>query len=194
MKKIVSDKLNAKFNKCLFIGYPKETIGYYFYHPLEQKVFVSKHAVFLEKEFLLKEDSGSKFELDEVQDDQIDINQSIDNVPISHNNELMRKPNSTPNLRRSSRTHIPTKRYSYLLTENNDVLVIENVTHLNIDTYQKYLDDNDAAVCIMFNELQKQHEDMDASSIITHLKELFDEEKRMERYEISKSLFRCKMI
>ena len=33
-------------------------MGYYFYHTLEQKVFVSKHAVFLEKEFLLKEDNG----------------------------------------------------------------------------------------------------------------------------------------
>ena len=58
--------------------------------------------------------------------------------------------------------------------------------------------DDEAAVCIMLasmsNELQKQHEDMDAGTIIKHLKELFDEEKRTERYEISKSLFRCKMV
>ena len=64
----MSDKLDAKSDKCLFVGYPKETQGYYFYHTLEQKVFVLKHAVFLEKEFLLKEDSGSKIELDEVHD------------------------------------------------------------------------------------------------------------------------------
>ncbi len=54
MKRIVSDKLDDKSDKCLFVGYPKETIGYYFYHTLEQKVFVSKNAVFLEKEFSLK--------------------------------------------------------------------------------------------------------------------------------------------
>ena len=48
-------------------------MGYYFYNPLEQKVFVSRNDVFLEKEFLLKEDSGSKIELDEVHDPQIEI-------------------------------------------------------------------------------------------------------------------------
>ncbi|KAL0434188.1 UNVERIFIED_CONTAM: hypothetical protein Slati_2753100 [Sesamum latifolium] len=35
----------------VFIGYPKETAGYYFYDPAEQKVFVSRNAVFLEKVF-----------------------------------------------------------------------------------------------------------------------------------------------
>ncbi|KAL0292362.1 UNVERIFIED_CONTAM: hypothetical protein Scaly_2593500 [Sesamum calycinum] len=34
-----------------FIGYPKETAGYYFYDPSEQKVFVSRNAVFLERGF-----------------------------------------------------------------------------------------------------------------------------------------------
>ena len=49
MKHIESDKLEAKSDKCLFVGYPKETRGYYFYNLSEQKVFVSKHATFLEK-------------------------------------------------------------------------------------------------------------------------------------------------
>ena len=47
----MSDKLEAKFGKCLFVGYPKETIGYQLYNPLEQKVFVSKHAILLDKSF-----------------------------------------------------------------------------------------------------------------------------------------------
>ncbi|KAL0427753.1 UNVERIFIED_CONTAM: hypothetical protein Slati_2950100 [Sesamum latifolium] len=34
-----------------FIGYPKETAGYYFYDPAEQKKFISKNAVFLKKDF-----------------------------------------------------------------------------------------------------------------------------------------------
>ena len=51
------DKLEAKFEKCLFVRYPKETIGYQFYNTLEQRLFISKNKVFLEKEFLLKEDS-----------------------------------------------------------------------------------------------------------------------------------------
>ena len=54
VKRIESNKLGAKFEKCVFVGYLKKTRGYYFYNPSEQKVFVSKHATFLEKEFLLK--------------------------------------------------------------------------------------------------------------------------------------------
>ena len=66
VKRTMSDKLGAKYDKCLFVGYPKETMGYQFYNALEQRLFVSKHDIFLEKEFLLREDSGSKVELSEV--------------------------------------------------------------------------------------------------------------------------------
>ena len=66
VKRIESDKLGTKSERCLFVGYPKETRGYYFYNLSEQKVFVSKHETSLEKEFLQKESSGSKIELDEV--------------------------------------------------------------------------------------------------------------------------------
>ena len=61
------DKVEAKSDKCLFVGYLKESIGYQFHNTLEQGLFVSKHTVFLEKEFLLREDNGSKDELGEVQ-------------------------------------------------------------------------------------------------------------------------------
>ena len=66
MKKFQLDKLKPKSEKCVFIGYPKETIGYTFYHRSEGKIFVAKNASFLEKEFLSKELSGRKVELDEV--------------------------------------------------------------------------------------------------------------------------------
>ena len=41
-------------------------IGYTFYHRSEVKTFVAKNGSFLEKEFLSKEVSGRKVELDEV--------------------------------------------------------------------------------------------------------------------------------
>ena len=66
VKKLQPDKLEPKSEKCVFIGYPKETIGYTFYHRSEGKTFVAKFGNFLEKEFLLKEVSGRKVELDEV--------------------------------------------------------------------------------------------------------------------------------
>ena len=57
---------NPKLEKCVFIGYPKETIGYTFNHRSEGKIFVAENGTFLEKEFLSKEVSGRKVELDEV--------------------------------------------------------------------------------------------------------------------------------
>ena len=43
-------------------------IGYYFYHLEEQSIFVTKRAVFLEDEYLLRRDSGSTIVLEEVLD------------------------------------------------------------------------------------------------------------------------------
>ena len=66
MKELQPDKLEPKSEKCVCIGYPNETIGYTFYHRSEGKRFVAKFGNFLEKEFLSKEVSGRKVELDEV--------------------------------------------------------------------------------------------------------------------------------
>ena len=68
VKRLQPEKLEAKADKCIFIGYPKETVGYTFYLRSEGKVFVAKNGSFLEKEFLSKELSGRKVELDEVID------------------------------------------------------------------------------------------------------------------------------
>ena len=66
VKKLQPDKLEPKLENCIFIGYPKETVGYTFYHRSEGKIFVAKNGSFLVKEFLSKEVSGRKVELDEV--------------------------------------------------------------------------------------------------------------------------------
>ena len=66
MKTFQLDKLKPKSEKCVFIEYPKEIVGYTFYHRSEGKIFVAKNRSFLEKEFLSKEVSGRKVQLDEV--------------------------------------------------------------------------------------------------------------------------------
>ena len=81
VKKLTSNKLASKSEKCIFVGYPKETRGYYFYHPAEHKVFVARTGVFLEKEFLLRGDSGRKVELDEVLDPQNTLDKGHSDVP-----------------------------------------------------------------------------------------------------------------
>ena len=59
LKKFQPDKFKPKMEKRVFIGYPKETIGYTFYHRSEGKIFVAENRSFLE-EFLSKEVSGRK--------------------------------------------------------------------------------------------------------------------------------------
>ena len=66
VKRLMSDKLTPKSDKCFFVGYPRETKGYYFYNKAEVKVFVARNGVFLEKEFLSKGFSGSKVQLEEI--------------------------------------------------------------------------------------------------------------------------------
>ncbi|KAL0361111.1 UNVERIFIED_CONTAM: hypothetical protein Sradi_3795600, partial [Sesamum radiatum] len=51
VKRLVGDKLDSRSSLCRFIGYPKETAGYYFYDPAEQKIFIFRNTVFLEKYF-----------------------------------------------------------------------------------------------------------------------------------------------
>ncbi|KAE8795316.1 hypothetical protein D1007_29813 [Hordeum vulgare] len=66
VKKLQPQKLEPKAEKCVSIGYPKEIIGYTFYLRSEGKIFVAMNGSFLEKEFLSKEVSGRKIELDEI--------------------------------------------------------------------------------------------------------------------------------
>ncbi|KAJ9557744.1 LOW QUALITY PROTEIN: hypothetical protein OSB04_012358 [Centaurea solstitialis] len=41
VKRPTSEKLKPKSNKCFFVGYPKTTVGYYFYNPEENKFLSS---------------------------------------------------------------------------------------------------------------------------------------------------------
>src|SRR3954467_11414609 len=85
VKKLQPDKLEPKSEKCVFIGYPKETVGYNFYHRSEGKTFVAKNGSFLEKEFLTKEVTGRKVELDEVVEPSLELASSAapEVVPVA---------------------------------------------------------------------------------------------------------------
>ena len=82
VKKLQPEKLEPKSEKCVFIGYPKETIGYTFYLRSEGKIFVAKNGSFLEKEFLSKGVSGRKVELDEVLPLEPESSAAQENVPV----------------------------------------------------------------------------------------------------------------
>ncbi|GJS20883.1 zinc finger, CCHC-type containing protein [Tanacetum coccineum] len=62
------DKLQQRSVKCIFVGYPKETLGYYFYFPPKNKIAVARYVDFLEKNLISQEASGREVELREIQD------------------------------------------------------------------------------------------------------------------------------
>jgi len=78
VKRLQSDKLTPKSDKCIFVGCPKKTLGYYFYNRSEGKVFVTRNGVFLEKEFLKGEKSGRTVQLEEVRDKPIGLDSTSD--------------------------------------------------------------------------------------------------------------------
>ncbi|GKA55831.1 retrotransposon protein, putative, ty1-copia subclass [Tanacetum coccineum] len=70
------DKLEPRSIKCIFVGYPKETMGYSFYYPPENKVFVARNAEFFENSLITQEASGSLEDLEIIQEE--DTQPSID--------------------------------------------------------------------------------------------------------------------
>ena len=72
-----SSILDPRSDKYFFVGYPKETMGYYFFHRGENKVIVARRGVFLEKEFLARKSSGSNVQLEEIQVELQDGNSRV---------------------------------------------------------------------------------------------------------------------
>ncbi|KAK8708165.1 hypothetical protein V6N13_059210 [Hibiscus sabdariffa] len=93
VKHQMSTKLEPKSEKCTFVGYPKETKGYYFYN--ENKVFVARTGVFLEKEFLTTV-----------------VRVEILNLKKFNNNKSTRE------------RHEP-ERYGFLVTTHGDVILVD---------------------------------------------------------------------
>ncbi|KAL0291704.1 UNVERIFIED_CONTAM: Retrovirus-related Pol polyprotein from transposon TNT 1-94 [Sesamum calycinum] len=104
VKRLVGDKLDSRSSLCRFIGYPKEIAGYYFYDPTEQKVFVSRNAVFLERGFPT-----------DTRRDELLLEESSE-APLSNagtSSALDISTNNVPILRRSARVPQPPERYGF---------------------------------------------------------------------------------
>ncbi|KAL4280887.1 hypothetical protein GQ457_03G017760 [Hibiscus cannabinus] len=97
-----------------------KTKGYYFYN--ENKVFVARTGVFLEKEFLTNSGKGRNNELKEVQQQQ-DIEPEVEEISqvVEENpTDLETQP-----LRRSTRERHEPERYGFLITTHGDVILVD---------------------------------------------------------------------
>nr|GEX14788.1 hypothetical protein [Tanacetum cinerariifolium] len=74
------DKLDSRSIKCIFVGYPKETMGYYVYYPLENKIFVDRNAEFFETSLTLQEARGGHRLLKASGSDKVDYKETFSPV------------------------------------------------------------------------------------------------------------------
>ncbi|GJR30378.1 retrotransposon protein, putative, ty1-copia subclass [Tanacetum coccineum] len=70
LKRDTPDKLKQRSVKCIFIGYPKETMGYYFYFPPENKIVVVRYTEFFEKCLTSQEISRRVVDLEEIREEE----------------------------------------------------------------------------------------------------------------------------
>ncbi|GJR80639.1 retrotransposon protein, putative, ty1-copia subclass [Tanacetum coccineum] len=62
--------------------YPKETMGYYFYFPPENKIVVARYAEFFEKNLITQEVSRRAIDLEEIQDEDTSPSEITSEIPM----------------------------------------------------------------------------------------------------------------
>ncbi|GJX37961.1 hypothetical protein Tco_0251264 [Tanacetum coccineum] len=69
--------------------YPKETMGYYFYYPLDNKIFVARNAEFFENSLMIQEASGSHELLESSRSDEgLELFQEEDTQPSKNTSKV----------------------------------------------------------------------------------------------------------
>ena len=164
VKRLMSDKLTPNSDKCFFVGYPRETKGYYFYNRTEGKVFVARNGVFLEKEFLSKGVSGSKVQLEEIRQTSENVSaptesvQDVQDVVRSDVVQDVVQPDvEAPAPRRSIRARRATEKLTLLTTEQRDILLLDNDEPL---TYKEAMmgPDSEKWLGAMESEIESMHD------------------------------------
>nr|GEY43253.1 hypothetical protein [Tanacetum cinerariifolium] len=116
------DKLESKSIKCIFVGYPKETMGYSFYYPPENKVLVARNAEFIENILIDQEASGSLEDLEIIQEE--DTHPSLD-TSLNHEEddlEIDEPQSDIVPIRRSTRTrHVLDRMCLYIDAEKHEL-------------------------------------------------------------------------
>ncbi|GJU68630.1 retrotransposon protein, putative, ty1-copia subclass [Tanacetum coccineum] len=81
-KKVDKTPYEFWYGKVPNLSYLKETMGYYFYFPPENKIFVARYAGFFEKNLITQEVSGRAIDLEEIQDEDISPSEITSEIPM----------------------------------------------------------------------------------------------------------------
>ncbi|KAI6700025.1 hypothetical protein NL676_014349 [Syzygium grande] len=132
------EKLEAGSEQGRFIGYLKESLGYYFYFHSDLKISVSRHTSFLENQFVQEGGAGRKIVLQE-ENDEVPNNQV--QTPISDSVGAF----DTQPLRRSARTSRPPARCRHLVEHVKPLFIVNDGDQLSDpNTYEEAMSDIDS--------------------------------------------------
>ncbi|GJZ03743.1 retrotransposon protein, putative, ty1-copia subclass, partial [Tanacetum coccineum] len=92
------------YKKVFNLSYLKETMGYYFYYPPENKIVVARYDEFFEKNILSQEVSGRAGDLEEIQDEDTSPSENTSEIPMKVKGFEPPHEEEAP-IRRSARTH-----------------------------------------------------------------------------------------
>ncbi|GJS93277.1 retrotransposon protein, putative, ty1-copia subclass [Tanacetum coccineum] len=81
-KKVDKTPYELWYGKVPNLSYLKETMGYYFYFPPENKIVVARYVEFLEKNLLSQEVTGRAEELKEIQDKDTSPSENTSKIPM----------------------------------------------------------------------------------------------------------------
>ncbi|KAE8715229.1 hypothetical protein F3Y22_tig00110186pilonHSYRG00194 [Hibiscus syriacus] len=117
-------KLDAKSNKCVFVGYGGDEFGYRFWDYENRKIIRSRDVIFNEN-VMYKDRSTAESSNTEAETKEFAEFEDISGNDVQINPEAVQEEPHTPELRRSSRIPKPTQRYSpslhyLLLTDNGE--------------------------------------------------------------------------
>ncbi|GJU36409.1 retrotransposon protein, putative, ty1-copia subclass, partial [Tanacetum coccineum] len=104
VKRDTLDKLQQRSVKCIFVGYPKETIGYYFYFSHDNKIVVASYVEFLEKNLISQEAKWERVKLEEIQDEDTSSSENTSEIPVEVEGFEPPQEDEDP-VRRPVRTH-----------------------------------------------------------------------------------------
>ena len=88
-------------------------------------MFVARNGVFLEKEFLKSEKSRQKVYLEEVQDEPVGQDSTSD-ANVAEQVEMPMAREAPPQPRKSERARRATDKLNLLITEERDILLLDN--------------------------------------------------------------------
>ncbi|GJQ97312.1 retrovirus-related pol polyprotein from transposon TNT 1-94 [Tanacetum coccineum] len=102
-KKVDKTPYELWYGKVPNLSYLKETMGYYFYFPPENKIVVARYAEFFKKNFITREVSGRAIDLKEIQDEDTSPSEITSKIPMEVEGFEPPQKEEIP-IRRSERT------------------------------------------------------------------------------------------